>query len=355
MRKRLVFLPVVCLLLSVFSGCGARSATAAKAGAVSSAMPSKAGSETPSSAASEAALSSAAPKRASSSKGTPKVYMTKHITPDGLMAVYHALGRKATGKVAVKLTVGEPGDTYYLSPTLIKKLVLSVKGTFVDCNTAYGGGRSETAMHLQVAKDHGFTAYSSMDIMDSDGSFEIPVEGGKHLQKDIIGSHLKNYDSVIVLSHFKGHTMGGFGGAIKNMSIGIAAQKGKSWIHSAGTSTQSGVLASQDDFLESMAEAAKAVADYSGDHIMYISVMNNLSVDCDCVSNPAKPEMKDIGILGSLDPVALDKACVDRVYAAPDGKALIERIESRNGKHTLDYAEKIGLGSRTYKLINIDG
>lgn len=348
MRKSLAIALSVSLLISTFAGCSPSSAPAK--GTPGSSAP-------PSSAVSKAALSSAASKPAASASktGTPKVYMTKHITPDGLMAVYNALGRKATGKVAVKLTVGEPGDTYYLSPKLIQKLVLAVKGTFVDCNTAYGGDRTQTAMHLQVAKDHGFTDYAKMDIMDADGSFDVPVTGGKHLQKDIVGSHYKNYDSVIILSHFKGHPMAGLGGAIKNMSIGIAAKSGKSWIHSAGTSVLSGVLSQQDDFLESMAEAAKAVADYSGNHIMYLNIMNNLSVDCDCLSNPAKPEMKDIGILGSLDPVALDKACVDRVYAAPDGKALIDRIESRDGKHTLEYAAKIGLGSLNYQLVNIDG
>ena len=345
MKKCITILLTAFLLMSSLPGCGAKSApTAGKnTSSVSSAKPVQAGG----------ALASAAPKQKLS--GTPKVYMTSHITPDGLIAIYNALGRKATGKVGIKLTVGEAGDTLYLSPDLIKKFVLSVKGTFVDCNTAYGGQRTETALHMQVAKDHGFTSYAKMDIMDADGSFEIPVTGGKHLQKDIIGSHYKNYDSMVVLSHFKGHEMGGFGGAVKNMSIGIAAKKGKSWIHSAGTSVLSGVLGDHKDFLESMAEAAKAVADYSGDHIMYINVMNNLSVDCDCVANPAAPQMKDIGILASLDPVALDKACVDRVYAAPDGKALIERMESLDGKHTLDYAQQIGFGSETYQLVNIDG
>jgi uncharacterized Fe-S center protein len=225
----------------------------------------------------------------------------------------------------------------------------------VDCDTAYGGGRADTAMHMQVAKDHGFTDYAKFDVMDADGTMVLPAKDGKHIQKDTVGSHYKNYDSIIVLSHFKGHEMAGFGGAIKNMSIGIASEKGKVWIHSAGTSVMNGTLASTSDFQESMAEAAKAVADNRGDHILYISVMNNLSVDCDCVASPAKPEMKDIGILASIDPVALDKACVDLVYKAPDSKALRARIESLNGTHTLDYAEKIGLGSQTYQLVNIDG
>ena len=347
MRKQIVLWLSTILLISSFTGCGS-------SGGSSKIFTNGTSSAVKSSVA-ESSSAAVSVKEQAAKKGTPNVYFTKNITPKGLMAVYNALGRKATGKVAVKLTVGEPGDTYYLSPKLIKDLVLSVKGTFVDCNTAYGGKRTETAMHLQVAKDHGFTAYSSMDIMDSDGSISLPVKSGKHIKEDMVGSHYKNYDSVIVLSHFKGHEIAGFGGAIKNMSIGIAAQKGKSWIHSAGTSTLAGVLAGQDDFLESMAEAAKAVADYSGDHIMYINVMNNLSIDCDCVADPAAPEMKDVGILASLDPVALDKACVDKVYAAPDGKALQARIESKDGKHTLDYAEQIGLGSKKYKLVDIDG
>ena len=285
------------------------------------------------------------------------VYMTADISSKGLMAVYNALGRKATGKVAVKINTGEAGDTYYLHPNLIKGLVQSVKGTIVECNTAYGGSRANTAMHLQVAKDHGFTSIANVDIMDADSSTSLPVKNGMHLKEDLVGSHIKNYDSMIVLSHFKGHVMAGFGGAIKNMSIGIASSKGKLRIHGAGASITSifSSSASQDDFLESMAEAAKAVADYEGNHIMYINVMNNLSVDCDCDSNPAAPTMKDIGILASLDPVALDQACVDFVYKAPDGKDLIERIDSRNGTHMLDHAQEIGLGSESYNLVQING
>ncbi len=284
--------------------------------------------------------------------GASKVYMTTDISPNGLMAAYNALGREAKGKVAVKISTGEPGGNYYLSPNLIKDLVQHVSGTIVECNTAYGGKRASTASHLQAARDHGFTAIANVDIMDADGSTSLPVKNGTHLKEDRVGSHLNNYDFLIVLSHFKGHAMGGMGGAIKNMSIGIASSSGKSLIHSAGTATSGFSMSTpQDDFLESMAEAAKAVADYEGDHILYISVMNNLSVDCDCDSSPAVPTMKDIGILSSLDPVALDKACVDLVYAAPDGKNLIERIESKNGTHTLDHAEKIGLGSKTYQLI----
>jgi len=290
----------------------------------------------------------------------PKVYMTTDISPEGLIAVYEALGRNVTGNVAVKLHSGEPGGEYYLSPALIKDLVQSVNGTIVECNTAYGGGRAETAMHKQVLEDHGFTAIAPVDIMDEEGSISLPVENGQHLQEDLVGSHFENYDSFIILSHFKGHAMGGFGGAIKNMAIGIASAEGKAYIHSGGESKDLSDIwnifsnTEQDVFLESMAEASGAVMYNLGDNIVYINVMNNLSVDCDCMAHPAEPTMEDIGVLASLDPVALDQACVDLVYAAPDGQDVIERIESRNGVHTLDYAAEIGLGSQEYELVNLD-
>lgn len=296
-----------------------------------------------------------------SEDGVAKVFMTTDISPQGLMDVYKALGREATGKVAVELSTGEAGDTYYLSPNLIKDLVQSVNGTIVECNTAYGGQRTSTATHMQVAKDHGFTAIANVDIMDAEGTISLSVKDGRHLKEDLVGSHLKNYDFLIILSHFKGHPMAGLGGAIKNMSIGIASGiqassgSGKCLIHSAGKSTSQFLFNTpQDDFLESMAEAAKAVADYAGNNILYINVMNNLSVDCDCLSNPAAPTMKDIGILASLDPVALDKACVDLVIASSDGHDLQERMKSRNGVHTIDWAQNIGLGSETYKLVKIN-
>ena len=231
-------------------------------------------------------------------------------------------------------------------------------GTIVECNTAYGGGRASTADHLKAAEAHGFTAIAPVDIMDAEGETALPVSGGRHLKEDFVGSHLTDYDFVVVLSHFKGHAMGGFGGAVKNISIGIASSAGKAWIHTAGKSKTDlwNNLPPQDDFLESMAEAAKAVADHCGERILYINVMNNLSVDCDCDAHPAAPEMGDIGILASTDPVALDKACVDLVYASDDpGKVhLIERIESRHGTHTLDHAAAIGLGNPDYELIDID-
>lgn len=287
----------------------------------------------------------------------PKVYMFKEISPENLVKIYEALGREATGKVAVKLSTGEPGGHNFLQPALIKDLVQKVKGTIVECNTAYGGGRADTENHLKAAKDHGFTAIAPVDIMDAEGEVALPVKGGKHLKEDFVGSHYLNYDFTIVLSHFKGHAMGGFGGAIKNISIGIASSAGKAWIHSAGKTKGNpwGNLPPQDDFLESMAEAAKAIIDHCGDKILYISVANNLSVDCDCDSSPEDPKMGDIGILASLDPVALDRACTDLVRASEDhGKIhLIERIDSRNGMHTLDYAEQLGMGCQKYELVEI--
>ncbi len=291
----------------------------------------------------------------------PAVYFIEEITPENLVRIYEALGRKAEGRVAVKVSTGEPGGHNFLQPTLIADLVHKVGGTIVECNTAYGGGRSDTENHLKAAADHGFTSIADVDIMDADGEVALPVKGGRHLKEDFVGRNYLNYDFTVILSHFKGHAMGGFGGAIKNMSIGIASSKGKAWIHSAGkTKDQNkvwGDLPAQDDFLESMAEAAKSVADHCGDKILYISVANNLSVDCDCDSSPEDPKMGDIGILASLDPVALDKACVDMVRASKDhGKIhLIERIDSRHGMHTLDYGEKIGLGSQEYRLVRLDG
>jgi len=285
----------------------------------------------------------------------PKVYMTGSINPAGLMAVYDALGLKANGKVAVKISTGEPGNPHFLSPDLIKGLVQTVKGTIVECNTVYGVKRSNTAAHYQVAKDHGFTAIAPVVILDEKTDVGIPVSGGKHLKEDFVGERFKEFNFHIVLSHFKGHQMGGFGGALKNMSIGYASSAGKSWIHSGGKSKTSAWGGEQNAFLESMAEAAKAVADANRGRILYINVMNHLSVDCDCNGNPSAPTMADIGILASLDPVALDKACVDLVYAAKDGKDLVQRIESRNGLLTIDHAEKIGLGSKTYQLVKLDG
>ena len=291
------------------------------------------------------------------STDAPVVYYTSQISSDALLKIYEALDRTPAGKVAVKLSTGEPGGHYYLDPNLIKDLVQSVDGTIVECNTAYVSSRATNTMHMQVAKDHGFTAIADVDIMDSEGSLSIPVAGGSHLKENLVGSHLANYNFVMVLSHFKGHTMAGFGGALKNISIGIGSAEGKSLIHSAGKArTGLGAGTSQEDFTESMAEAAKAVSDYedNGQNMLYISVMNHLSVDCDCDNSPEEPTMKDVGILASLDPVALDQACVDIVYSVPDGADLIERMESRGGIHILEHAEQIGLGSRSYHLVDIN-
>jgi uncharacterized Fe-S center protein len=287
---------------------------------------------------------------------TPKVYMTTDISTEGLMAAYDALGWTPEGKVGVKLSTGEPPASNYLKPELIKDLVQSVDGTIVECNTAYGGSRSGTAMHLQVAEDHGFTAIAEVDIQDADGSMSLVVEGGTHLKENLVGSHFADYNSYLVLSHFKGHEMAGFGGAIKNISIGFGSKEGKCLIHTAGRSKTSPWGGNQDHFLESMAEAGKSVSDSmkNGKNIVYINVMNRLSIDCDCNGNPAKPDMHDIGILASSDPVALDQACIDLVYAAEDNESLVHRIELKNGLHTLEQAEIIGLGSREYELVNID-
>lgn len=285
--------------------------------------------------------------------GASQVLMTADISADALMAIYEALDWTPTGSIAVKLSTGEPGSNY-LRTDLIGELVQSLNDpTIVECNTAYGGSRSNTAMHYQVAEDHGYTAIAEVDIMDENGSMTLPVSGGSTLTENYVGASFANYDSFLVLSHFKGHAMAGYGGAIKNISIGIASSQGKAHIHSGGTggSMWGG---DQDAFLESMAEAGQSVVEALDGRIVYINVMNRLSVDCDCDGNPAEPDMHDIGILASYDPVALDQACIDLVYAAQDGSSLVNRIESRNGLHTLEHAEDIELGSRSYELVSID-
>lgn len=284
------------------------------------------------------------------------VYFTSDISPEGLMAVYEALDWEPTGKVAVKLSTGEPPASNYLDPELIKDLVQSVDATIVECNTAYGGSRTETAMHMQVAEDHGFTAIADVDILDADGSMELPVEGGIHLQNNLVGSHFADYDSYIVLSHFKGHAMAGFGGAIKNISIGLGSKEGKCLIHTAGASNTSPWGGDQTGFTESMAEAGKSVSDSlgKGERIIYINVLNNISIDCDCDGNPSEPDIHDIGIVASLDPVAIDQACIDLAFAAEGSETLKARVNDRNGLHTLEHAEAIGLGSRSYELIEIN-
>lgn len=287
------------------------------------------------------------------------VYFTKEISPDSLIKIYQKLGKELKGKVGVKISTGEPGGHNYLKPELIGKLVKKLNATIIECNTAYPGRRNTTEAHLQAIEEHGFTKIAKVDLMDSEGELEIPADG-RHLKVDIVGGHLKNYDSILNLAHFKGHAMGGFGGVIKNQSIGIASSGGKAYIHTAGATRNPDELwdklPAQNDFLESMAEAAKAVADYMHGNILYVDVMNNLSVDCDCDSHPEDPCMADIGILASTDPVALDQACIDKIWSSndPGRDHFIARVERQNGRHILPYAETIGLGSRNYELKDID-
>lgn len=289
------------------------------------------------------------------------VYFIKEITPESLIKIYKALGREAHGKVGVKISTGESMKSHQLSPQLIAPLVNSFNGTLIECNTAYPGNRNTTESHLKAIKDHGYTAIAPVDIMDAEGDTAITIVGGKHLPYDIVGKHFLNYDFMVVLSHFKGHAMGGLGGALKNISIGIGSSDGKAWIHTAGKTRNPAELwnnlPEQDIFLESMADACKGVIDHIGrDNVLYINVANNLSVDCDCNGNPAQPQMKDLGIFASLDPVALDRACVDAVFNSSDnGKGdLIERINSRHGTHTITAAEQLGLGSQKYKIVTIE-
>ena len=277
------------------------------------------------------------------SNDKPVVYMTKEISPEALVRIYEALGRTAEGRVAVKISTGEAGGHNYLKPELIASLVQKVNGTIVECNTAYPGKRNTFDAHWQTIKDHGFLDIAKVDLMDEEGDMRIPVQDTTWIKYDIVGKHLANYDFMINLAHFKGHAMGGFGGVLKNQSIGVASAAGKAYIHSAGVTDDVAICwqnkTEQDAFIESMAAAAQAVHDYfgHGERILYINVANNLSVDCDCDSHPADPEMNDIGIL-----------------ASHDAAALIERINTRHGIHILEHAAQIGLGSREYQLVSLD-
>lgn len=290
------------------------------------------------------------------------VYFTKDISPNGLMKIYEKLGVKLGGKVAIKISTGEPGGHNFLNPKLIAPLVQKLDGTIVECLTAYRGKRFEVKDHWRAIEDHGFKAIAPCDIMDENGEMAIKVNGGKHLKGvNYVGKNLANYGSMLMLSHFKGHQMAGMGGALKNMSIGVGSKNGKAWIHSWGNTTEPDKLwdfvQNQDAFLESMAEACLGVMDYMGrKNIVYINVANNLSIDCDCNGNPATPKMKDIGIFASLDPVALDQSCYDAVLNSEDkGKTdLVERMTSRHAIHIVEEAENLGLGSRQYELIYID-
>lgn len=285
-----------------------------------------------------------------------KVFFTRQITSEGLIRAYEAMGGELRGKVAVKLSTGEPGGHNFLQPALIQKLVTRLNGTIVECNTAYEGKRYASKDHWQAIREHGFLDIAPCDIMDEEGEMPLLVTNGTHLSENFVGSHLAGYDSMLVLSHFKGHLMGGFGGALKNISIGIASSHGKAHIHGVGVPEEMWT-ADHDSFLECMADAAKSVVEYLGRRNMaFVNVANRLSVDCDCDSNPHEPEMADIGIFASLDPVAVDQASVDAVYASPDpGKAaLIERMESRHGIHTVETACALGVGTREYELISLD-
>ncbi len=298
----------------------------------------------------------------------PVVFFTRDISPEGLVRMYKALGVEATGRVAIKISTGEGGNNHYLKPTLIRGLVEEVNGTIVECNTAYGGTRQDVKKHWQTIHEHGFDTIAAVDIMDEYGQMRIPCQDKKHLKYDIVGDHLANYDFMINLAHFKGHAMGGFGGVLKNASIGVASSEGKAYIHTAGKTSDLSLAWSkeylaagptQDDFLESMAAAAQAVHNYMHGRVLYISVLNNMSVDCDCDGTPEEPKLKDMGIMASLDPVALDQACLDMVFnyegkKGDDNKPLIQRINRQHGTYITDYAEKIGLGSKSYRFVNLD-
>lgn len=284
-----------------------------------------------------------------------KVYFTKDLSQEGLIKIYQALNPKLEGKIGVKIHSGEKGNQNFLRPEFMKKLVDLLDGTIIECNTAYDGERNTNEKHLALLEKHGWNKLYKVDLLDEDGEMELNVLNGKHLKTNYVGSHLASYDSILVLSHFKGHPMGGFGGALKNISIGLASSHGKAVIHGAGD--QDAIwTADHDSFLESMSEAASSIMDYKKDKIAFINVMKNMSVDCDCCSEAQDPKIKDIGILASLDPVALDKACLDLVYKSedPGKKDLIERIESRNGSLTVKHAARLGVGSLDYELINID-
>ncbi|PWM42368.1 MAG: ferredoxin [Coriobacteriia bacterium] len=336
--------------LSGLAGCGSTSQASPASSAASSFAESAESVESASSSSASSSSASSAP----ASSEAPQVYFTRALDSAGLQAVFAAIGRElGSGKIGVKLSSGEPGGNHYLKGDLIADLVHAVGGTIVECNTAYGGGRSSIAAHYQVAADHGFNAIADFQIMDEAGSLSLPVVGGLHLSEDLVGAAFSDYDGFLVLSHFKGHMMAGFGGALKNISIGMASREGKYLIHSAGATSESWRSAATPDFLESIADACKAVL-AAQPNMLFVNVMNNLSVDCDCDSNPAPPKMADIGILASADPVALDQACVDLVYASEDDSAdLIKRMESRDGVHVLEVAESLGVGSRAYELVEI--
>ena len=290
-----------------------------------------------------------------------KVYFIKEITPENIIKAYNAIGKKLEGNVAVKMHSGEKGNKNYLRPEFVKDVINYVSGTVVECNTAYEGARNSTEKHLELIKEHEWEKYFPFDLLDRDGpDMELDIPSGKVLKKNYVGKDLAKYDSLLVLSHFKGHAMGGYGGALKQLSIGCASSAGKTLIHTAGVTNDQtklfGNLPEQDRFLEAMADAASSVVDYFKGNAIYINVMKNISVDCDCDGNASAPCMKDIGVLASLDPVAVDQACLDLVYNSNDSgrDKLIERIESRHGVHTIEAAYDLGVGNREYELIDLD-
>lgn len=288
------------------------------------------------------------------------VYFTKEITEESLVKIYEKLGIELKGNVAVKLHSGEEGNQNYLKPEFVKDIITRVGGTVVECNTAYDGARNTTEKHKKLMTSHGWDKYYKVDIMDSEKDITLDIPNGHVINKDYVGSHLDNYDSMLVLSHFKGHPMGGYGGALKQLSIGVASSRGKVYIHTAGKTTDMNKLwdnlPEQDKFLEAMADAASTVHNKFQGNIAYINVMKNMSVDCDCCAVAEDPCMKDIGVLASLDPIAIDKACIDLVYNSsdPGRDHLVERIDSRHGTHILKAADKLGFGTTDYELINID-
>lgn len=284
-----------------------------------------------------------------------KVFFTSEITPENMIKMYNALGVKSEGNVAVKVHSGEVGNQNFIRPEFMKPIIDYVNGTVVECNTAYEGKRNTTEKHKETMELHGWNSVANVDILDESGDMELPINGGKHLKTNYVGKNMDKYDSMVVLSHFKGHPMGGFGGALKNISIGLASSHGKAYIHGVGKPEELWT-ADHDSFLESMADASKSIMEYYKDKIVFINVMCNMSVDCDCCAVAEDPKIGDIGILSSTDPVALDQACLDLVYSSKDpGKShLIERIESRNGVLTVKAASELGVGNREYDLIVIN-
>lgn len=289
-----------------------------------------------------------------------KVYFTREITPESVVKMYETLGLELLGKVAVKLHSGEQGNQNYIRPEFVKAMVERVNGTVVECNTAYGGARNSTEKHKKLIEEHGWTKYFNVDLMDAEGpDMELSIPNGKVIKENFVGKNLKNYDSMLVLSHFKGHPMGGYGGALKQLSIGVASSQGKAWIHSAGKTKDQTILwdnlPEQNKFLEAMADSASSIVEYFKGKIVFINVMCNLSVDCDCCAKAEDPCMKDIGILASLDPIAIDQACIDLIYHSkdPGRDHFVQRVERQNGIHTIEAAEELGFGTREYERIDV--